>query len=409
MSKAKLVLTALATEQLTVTEIAARYGVHRSWVYRFKARYEAEGDAALEPRSRRAHHVHCATPTATIDLILALRADLTGRGLDAGADTIGWHLAHHHATVVSRATINRVLARHGARTPDPSKRPRSSWVRFAADLPNETWQSDFAHYRLTSPAGTPGTDVEIITWLDDHSRMALHISAHRRITAAIVHSTFTTTAGQHGFPASTLTDNGMVYTVRLASRSGGRTRLETELRARGIKQKNSRPNHPTTCGKVERFQRTMKKWLRAQDPQPASIAELQQLIDCFAQEYNERRPHRSLEHRATPAAAYIARPKARPSRDRSRDTHDRVRTDRIDKSGVVTLRHDNKLHHIGVGRTYAGTYVRMLVQALDIIVVDATTGEILRELVLGPTKDYQPTGRPRGPAPRDDNGGPTIS
>ncbi|WP_102508762.1 IS481 family transposase [Sanguibacter massiliensis] len=409
MSKAKIVLTALLTERLTVAEIAARYGVHRSWVYRLKARYEAEGDAALEPRSRRPHHVPSTTPTATIDLILALRADLTGRGLDAGADTIGWHLAHHHATAVSRATINRVLARHDARTPDPSKRPRSSWVRFAADLPNETWQSDFTHYRLTSPAGTPGADVEIITWLDDHSRMALHISAHRRITAAIVHSTFTKAAGQYGFPASTLTDNGMVYTVRLASRPGGRTRLETELRARGIKQKNSRPNHPTTCGKVERFQQTMKKWLRAQDPQPASIAELQQFIDRFAQEYNENRPHRSLEHRATPAAAYSARPKARPSRDRSRDTHDRVRTDRIDKSGVVTLRHNNKLHHIGIGRTHAGTYVRMLVQDLDIIVIDATTGEILRELVLDPTKNYQPTGRPRGPAPGHDNGGPTIS
>jgi transposase InsO family protein len=139
-------------------------------------------------------------------------------------------------------------------TPEPAKRPKSSYIRFEAEQPNETWQSDFTHYRLTRPDGTPGQDTEIITWLDDHSRYALHVTAHGQITGPIVLSTFTKAAAQHGYPATTLTDNGMVYTVRFAGGKGGRTKLENELRRLGIRQKNSRPNHPTTCGKVERFQ-----------------------------------------------------------------------------------------------------------------------------------------------------------
>ena len=169
---------------------------------------------------------------------------------------------------LSRATINRILVRAGTVTPDPSKRPKRSYIRFEADQPNETWQSDFTHYRLTRPDGRPGADAEIITWLDDHSRYALHVTAHARVTGPIVLATFRQAADLHGYPASTLTDNGMVYTTRLAGGRGGRNHLEHELRRLDIAQKNSRPNHPTTCGKVERFQQTLKKWLRAQPDQP---------------------------------------------------------------------------------------------------------------------------------------------
>ncbi|WP_237448546.1 integrase core domain-containing protein, partial [Nocardioides flavescens] len=296
MSKARLVITALFVEGLSPSEVAGRYGVHRAWVYRLKARYEAEGDAALEPRSRAPKSNPNATPTATVDLILRLRSHLRDSGLDAGADTIDWHPRHRHDLVVSRATINRILVRAGTVTPDPSKRPKASYIRFQADQPNETWQSDFTHYRLARPDGSPGQDVEVITWLDDCSRYVLHLSAHPRITAPIVLATFRHAADLHGYPASTLTDNGMVYTVRFAGGKGGRSQLEHELRRLGIVQKNSRPNHPTTCGKVERFQQTMKKWLRAQPVQPTTIADLDTMLTAFAQEYNHRRPHRSLPH-----------------------------------------------------------------------------------------------------------------
>ena len=151
---------------------------------------------------------------------------------------------------------------------------------------------------------------------------------------------------------------------------------------------------------MERFQQTLKKWLRKQPLQPASIAELQALLDTFVDEYNHRRPHRSLPASATPAATYQTRPKAGPSSDRSADTHDRVRHDRVDLRGTVTLRIGGKMHHIGIGRTYAGTDILLLVQDLHVKIVNKTTGELLRELIIDPRRDYQPTGRPPGPAPK---------
>jgi Integrase core domain len=234
--------------------------------------------------------------------------------------------------------------------------------------------------------------VEIITWLDDHSRYALHLSAHSRVTARIVLDTFRAAADLHGYPASTLTDNGMVYTTRYAGGRGGRNHLEHELRDRNIVQKNSRPNHPTTCGKVERFQQTLKKWLRGQPDQPATLTDLQQLLGRFTAEYNQRRPHRSLPHQATPATAYTARPKAGPGAARTSDSHDRVRHDIVSSSGNVTLRVAGRLRHIGIGRTHARTRVILLIHDLNVRVVDATTGELLRELTINPHRDYQPRG-----------------
>jgi len=279
VSKRRLVITAVLAGR-SQSEVARAYGVTQGWISKLMARYQAEGHAAFEPRSRAPKTSPAATAPATIEQVLALRKQLTEAGHDAGPETICWHLTHHHGLVVSRATVHRILVRHGVITPEPKKRPKSSYIRFAAEQPNETWQSDMTHYRLAD-----GRDVEVITWLDDHSRYALHVSAHHRVTARIVLDTFTEAAGQHGHPASTLTDNGMIYTVRFAGGKGGRSLLENELRRLDIVQKNSRPSHPTTCGKVERFQQTMKKWLRAQQPQPATLNQLQPLLDRFRHEY----------------------------------------------------------------------------------------------------------------------------
>ncbi|MDF9877689.1 DDE-type integrase/transposase/recombinase, partial [Cellulosimicrobium cellulans] len=279
MSKRRLVITAVLAGE-SQSAVARRYEVSQGWISRLLARYRVEGEAAFEPRSRRPRTSPGATPDTVVELVVMLRKQLSEQGLDAGADTIGWHLTHHHDVTLSRATIHRILTRHGHVTPEPRKRPKSSYLRFEAAQPNECWQSDFTHYRLTRPDGAPGKDVQIITWLDDHSRAALHISAHQAITAQIVLDTFRDTATQHGLPASTLTDNGLVYTARLASRAhrGGRTALEHELHRHGIVQKNGRPNHPTTQGKVERFQATMKKWLTAQPVQPATLPARQTLL-----------------------------------------------------------------------------------------------------------------------------------
>lgn len=145
----------------------------------------------------------------------------------------------------------------------------------------------------------------------------------------------------------------------------------------------------------------MKTWLRAQPTQPTTIGELQTLLEAFQTEYNQRRPHRSLPHHATPATVYTARPKAIPNTDRSADTHDRVRTDRVSKNGTVTLRVAGRLRHIGLGRTHAGTDILLLVHDLNVRVINAATGEILRDLTIDPRRDYHGTGRPPGPPPKN--------
>jgi transposase InsO family protein len=393
MSKARLVITAVTIEKRPVSEVARSYGVARSWIYALLARYRAEGDAAFEPRSRRPKTSPSAISASAAGLIIGLRKELAGQGLDAGPHTIAWHLQHHHQVTVSPATVSRYLTRAGLVTPDPAKRPRSSYLRFEAELPNECWQSDFTHYRLADD-----TDTEILTWLDDHSRYALPVTACRRVTGPIVLAAFRAAVTCYGAPASTLTDNGMVFTTRLSGGTGGRNHLEAELRKLGVRQKNGKPNHPQTQGKVERFQQTLKKWLRAQPVQPGTLSELQALLGAFTSTYNAKRPHRSLPHRATPATAYAARPKAAPG-DRTADTHDRVRADRVDADGKLTLRVGGRLHHIGIGRTHARTRVLMLVQDLDVRVINAATGELLRELTIDPARNYQPTGRPPGPPP----------
>ena len=382
-------ITAVVLEGRSASEVARRYGVSRSWVYELVARYRTEGDAAFEPRSRRPKFRPDSTPVATVEVVLELRRRLTREGFDAGADTIAWHLAQHHQLTVSRATIYRIVRGADLVMPEPRKKPRSSYIRFQADQPNETWQADFTHHRLAN-----GTDIEILTWLDDHSRYALSVTAHRPVTGPAVVNTFRNAIARHGTPFSTLTDNGLVFTTRFANGgNASRNGLENELVKHRVRQKNSRPNHPTTCGKVERFQQTMKRWLRAQ-PAAATIVELQHQLDTFAEHYNHHRPHRSLPHHSTPAVAYTTRPKAGPGNDHP-NTESRVRTDRI-AHGKVSLRVNGEMHHIGLGRTLDGTRVILLIDGYNVRVIHATTGEIIRQLTINPERRYHGTGKPIG-------------
>jgi transposase InsO family protein len=400
VSKARLVITAVILEGRSQSEVARAYGVSQSWISRLLARYREEGEQAFESRSRRPRSSPKAIAPELVDLILQLRHELTDRGLDAGPETIAWHLEHRYHERVSATTVSRYLTRHGLVVPTPAKRPKSSYIRFQAALPNECWQADFTHYLLTGPDGRPGPDTEILTWLDDCSRFALRVTAHPAVTGSLVVASFRQAVAEYGAPSSTLTDNGMVFTTRFSGGRGGRNGFETELRRLHVRQKNARLNHPTTCRKVERFQQTMKTWLKAQSQQPISIEQLQALLDTFVSLYNEQRPHRSLPHRATPAAVYRTLPKASPVVVTDAGPHRRVRRDIVDTGGRVSLRVAGRLLHVGVGRTYARTPVVLLVQDLDVRVVHATTGELLRALTLDLSRDYQPTGRPPGPPRR---------
>lgn len=388
MSKARLVITAVIVEGRSQSEVARAYGVSQGWISRLVARYRTEGESAFEPRSRRPHTSPTRLSESTIDLIIELREKLSSKGLDNGPETIAWHLQHRHGITVSSPSIVRHLRAAGLIIAAPKKRPKASYIRFAAELPNERWQADFTHWWLANQIHT-----EILCFIDDHSRYALSVTAHRRVTGPIVLDTFRKTYRLHGVPASTLTDNGMVFTTRLAGGKGGRNHLEAELHRLGVTQINSTPNHPTTCGKVERFHQTLKRWLTSQ-PRATTITELQTQLDAFVDEYNHHRPHRSLPQQATPTTAYNARPKAAPGK--RTDTHNRVRRDRVDHYGSLTLRLAGRLHHIGVGRTHARTHVLMLIQNLDVRIINAATGELIRQLTIDPTRDYQPRNVPCG-------------
>jgi hypothetical protein len=247
-------------------------------------------------------------------------------------------------------------------------------------MPNERWQADITHWKLVD-----GSDVEILNVIDDHSRVLVACDALGVFKAADVVASFHRAAAAHGFPASLLTDNGAVFT---AAPRGGRCAIELEADRLGISLRHSSPYHPQTCGKVERFHQTLKRWLTKQEP-AETLQDLQAKLDRFRSSYNDERPHRALGRR-TPAEAFAARPKATPSGVPITE-HYRVRKDRIDNAGAVTLRHDSRLRHIKVGRRHAGTRVLMLVAGLDIRIV-SEDGELLRELTLDPSRVYQPLG-----------------
>jgi transposase InsO family protein len=378
MSRARVAVLQVVSQQLTVTAAAAEYGISRRHLHRLLARYREGGLDALEPRSRRPK----TTPIATTDdvraRVLELRLQLTADGLDAGPHTIAWHLDHEGLRAPAPATISRILKHAGLITPQPRKRPKSSYTRFEMAQPNELWQSDFIHWRLAD-----GSDVEVLNWLDDHSRYLLSCTAHQPVTGDDVVATFLAAVEHHGPPAATLTDNGSVYTSRF---TGGRNAFEYVLALLGVRQKNGSPGHPQTQGKTERFHQTLQRWLAARRP-ATTLAELQRQLDAFREHYNERRPHRAL-HRGTPGNAYRATPKAAPPTNGHAPGHYRLRYDRLDAKGKMTIRRAGRMHHLGIGSAHARKRVLAFADDHHITVADLTTGEVLSRHLIDPSRSY---------------------
>ena len=228
----------MVSQGLGVRATAKKYGVSPAWVCTLVKRYRQEGPAGLEARSKRPHSNKNATPTWVEDRIIELRKELVDIGTDAGADTIKTHLLREGLAAPSVSTIQRILTRRGFVTPAPKKRPKSSYIRFEADLPNECWQSDMTHWQLED-----GTGVEILTFLDDHSRLVLCARAYPTVNGEHVRRLFAQTSAQFGTPASVLTDNGAIYN---AEARGGRSGFESDLMAAGVLYQHSRPSHPQT-------------------------------------------------------------------------------------------------------------------------------------------------------------------
>ena len=151
--------------------MARDYGLSRRWVHELIQRYETEGRAGLQPRSRRPQRTTQATPRTVEDQVVALRKRLTEQGLDAGAETIAAYLGRRtprsqtsSATPQpSVSTIWRILKRRGFISPQPQKRPHTAWIRFRGGATNQRWQADLTHWQLAD-----GTPVEILNIEDDH-------------------------------------------------------------------------------------------------------------------------------------------------------------------------------------------------------------------------------------------------
>ncbi|MGV0401056.1 integrase core domain-containing protein, partial [Corynebacterium segmentosum] len=213
----------------------------------------------------------------------------------------------------------------------------------------------------------------------------LSITARAGFSGPQVAQELTRLINTYGPPASTLTDNGLVFTARLAGRKGGRNAFEKVLTTHKIQQKNGRPGHPQTQGKIERFHQTLKKWLAAR-PAAHTIAELQQLLDEFRDYYNTTRPHRALG-RHTPHHSYTTGTKASPNDKPTQEW--RTRKDIVWDNGKVTVRYAGKLFHLGIGRAFKKQKILMVIADNHITTSLAATGEIITEHYIDTARDYQ--------------------
>jgi transposase InsO family protein len=376
----KLLIATLPDEE-NLAAWCRRLGISRQTAYKWRARYRAEGPAGLEERSRSPLHPPGRTPGDVEDLVVRLRKELADGGWDAGPATIRWHLERRGHAAPSESTIWRILVRRGQVVPEPKKRPRSSWQRFVRDRPNECWQID-----ATKTVLVDGTVVEIVNIVDDHSRLNIDSLAVATCTSEAAWTTFARGAQRHGTPAELLSDNGRAFT---SARNEKPVLFEVRLAALGVRQLRSAPYHPQTCGKIERFHGTQALWL---DDHPAEdLDELQQLLDEFRHGYNTNRPHGSLGRR-TPQQAWDATEAASPP-TRALEAPPTIRLGRVQAGGKLCV--STRLT-VGIGVAHAHTEVLVLRRGDALTIVDACTSEVLRELTIDPTRDYQPSGRRRG-------------
>jgi transposase InsO family protein len=368
--------TALAGEIENVAEFCRRHQVSRVTFYKWRARFAAEGLAGLQELSRRPVSCPRATDAAAVTAVLACRVELLNAGVDHGPQSIVWTLQRRGVVgVPSRATVARILNRHGLVDPQPRKRPTSANKRFTFSRPNECWQSDWTEWSLAD-----GSVVAIAGTLDDHSRYLAGLQAAAGCgTGALVWSVMLAGITECGIPAMSLTDNGFVYTGRWR---GFESAFEANLRTLGTHTINSTPFHPQTCGKIERFWQTLKHWLRAR-PASATVAELNALLSVFRDFYNRHRPHRALGG-TTPAEVFTATEKARPA-------------DRPLPAPVFVSRHTVGLtsgnihiapYRIGVGLRWAGHQCDVIRDGEHIAIFSGTT--LVRELTADPSRYHQP-------------------
>lgn len=362
---------------LVVADLCRQLDISRETFYKYRRRWAQDGPAGLVERSRRPLRSPRMISPELEDEICRLRKALP---LDNGAQTIAYHLARSGRPVPSVATIHRALCRRGMVVPQPDKRPRSSWRRFEWPRPNDAWQIDATRWVLTADR-----EVWVMDVLDDHSRVLVAARVCPAPTGDAAWAALCDGIERWGAPAHVMSDNGACFTARLFS--GGETSFERDLRRLGVRHIPSSPGHPQTCGKLERFHQTLKRWLRAQ-PLARSHAGLQTQLDTFAAFYNHDRPHRALQG-AVPAERWHASVTATPGAVIPVPPQADLRL--VSTGGLIGW----DRYRIAVGREHAGQ--RLLVIARDDnVAVFGAGGTLVRRLTLDPNREYQPTGSSPG-------------
>ena len=365
---------------VSATGFAREHGLPVRTVYRKIAQFRAVGHC--RPRSRRPLHSPRATSLDLEAWIVKLRTDL---GADNGADFIRDALRQVHGDtdppwrVPARSTINRVLARHELLDRNPKKRPRSSYRRFSFAQPRDCYQIDATEIVLADGAKVVAFEV-----LDDCTRVlaACHGAPAETANGAI--AAITKAIKAYGAPALVLSDNGTAFTHRIIHPNGAPSQFARVLHSFGTRLIHSTPYHPQTCGKVERHHQTLKKWLAAQPP-PASLRELQRLLDRYRRYYNTRRPHSALPKRATPQHAWdTARTKGGPS-NLPIQIDATLHRCAVSDTGVITI----GTHRVGVGCTHRDTTLTAI-RDHDHATIYTADGTPLGHAYLDPAKRYIP-------------------
>lgn len=362
-----------------VSEFCRVNGVNRRTFYRHRARIAAEGQ--WQPQSRRPKVSPGQTPAKVEAEIIRLRRELAP---DHGADAILAQLRETAAAqdwaaaglaVPHRSTVNKILKRNGLVQPQPAKRPRSSFRRFAYARPRDCYQIDATELKLAG--GQPAVVFDV---LDDCTRLLAACTAAPAETALAAAAAICAAAAAHGAPAIVLCDNGLAFGAGPFRNQGAFVRAVAGLGTRLI---HSSPYHPQTCGKVERHHQTLKKWLATQPP-PATHHDLQALLDDYRDWYNTRRYHtaiRGTPRRAWDTAASHGGPGQLPRQDDAT-----VHKVTVGSSGHITI--GPALIHLG--RAHAGTTVTAI-RDHDRVTVYTTGGQPLGHINLDHTRRYQGT------------------
>jgi len=286
-------------EGANISELCRRFGVSRQLGWRLLKRHGAEGAAGLAERSRRPK----TSPTrAGADIeaaVLAIRAEHPAWG----GRKIRRVLEMRGLAAPSASTVTQILKRNGIALGEHGGGAKT-FTRFERAAANELWQMDFKGHVATADGR-----LHPLTVLDDHSRFCLVLAACADEQAETVKAHLTQAFERYGLPVSLITDNGPPWGTGRLARRGGRvwTELGVWIAEQDIRVLRSRPLHPQTLGKDERFHRTLKAEALA-GPPFAGLAEAAPRLDAWRDIYNTQRPHEALGL-ATPASRHILSPR----------------------------------------------------------------------------------------------------